>query len=247
VTRVDPLPEELAGKKAADMTPEELERLFAWIRAAYDSEIGYVDEQIGRLFERLRLEEAIVLFLSDHGEEFYEHGDLTHGQNLYAETARVPLLLRLPNGAASGRVTAPVSTLDVVPTLRRLLELPAVEQDQGRDLLAAASDRPIHGLLEGKSGQHPLDEDLRSIVVDGRRLIEWGDGRVELFDIARDPGEKEDIAAERPELVSDLLLRLEDLERSAPPYPRATCDPRLVNDALRERLKAIGYLGEDPD
>ena len=94
----------------------------AWIKAAYDSEIGFVDSRIRAVFEMLGLESAVVVFTSDHGEEFYEHGDLTHGQNLYGESVHVPLLLQLPNGSARyGRVKSSCSTLDTIPTFRQLL------------------------------------------------------------------------------------------------------------------------------
>jgi arylsulfatase A-like enzyme len=244
LTRIEPLPEALRGKQAADLSAEELDDLLEWLKAAYDSEIGYVDQHIGMLFERLGLEEAIVVLLSDHGEEFYEHGDLTHGQNLYGETVRVPLLVHLPGGERAGHVDAPVSTLDVVPTLRRLLGLTQADQDEGQDLLAATRGRPIHGILEGKSGQHPLDEDMRSIVVDEHRLIEWGDGRVELFDVANDPWERADLSVAQPDTVTELRRRLDLLEGAAPRFARARCDPPPIDDAMRERLQAIGYLGD---
>jgi arylsulfatase A-like enzyme len=247
LTRVGSLPADLRGKRAVDMTTEELDRLLEWMRAAYDSEIGYVDDRIGRLFDELGLEDAVVVFLSDHGEEFYEHGDLTHGQNLYAETVRVPLLVHLPGGIRAGRVRAPVSTLDVVPTLRRLLGLPPADQDQGLDLFAASAGRAVHGILEGKSGQHPLEDDMRSIVVNDRRLIEWSGGRVELFDVADDPWERDDLASALPAAVSELRRQLAVMESSAPRFPRTRCDPPPIDDALRDRLKAIGYLGEGSD
>jgi arylsulfatase A-like enzyme len=244
LSRLDPQPEEFAGKRAEGLSAEELDGLFAWIKAAYDSEIGFVDARIREVFESFGLEDAVVIFLSDHGEEFYEHGDLTHGQNIYAETVRVPLFVHLPGGARSGRVDTPVSTLDVVPTLRRLLGLPASEQDEGRDLLAARSVLPIHTSLEGKSGQHPLEDDLRSVARDDRRLIVRGDGSAQLYDISRDPLERADIAAGSPEVVAELRREIIGLGASARRYEHATCLPTPADAARLERLRAIGYLGD---
>ena len=91
LTRLDPTPEGYADTSAADLSSGELEALFGWIKGAYDSEIGFVDQHIREVFESLGLEDAVVVFLADHGEEFYEHGALTHGLNLHVETTRVPL------------------------------------------------------------------------------------------------------------------------------------------------------------
>ncbi len=244
LTRLEPMPPGLDGKKTRDLSPEELLDLLVWMRAAYDSEIGFVDSRIRQVFESLGLEDALVVFTADHGEEFYEHGDLTHGQNLYGETVRVPLLLHLPAAAQSGRVPVPVSTLDIVPTIRRALQLPDSEQDVGQDLLSNAERNPVLGILAAKSGQHSLEDDLHSIVVDNYRLITTARGRVELYDLATDPWERTDLAEELPEVCDALLRRLRRLEAAAPRFQPASRLPTQPSEALLEHLRGIGYLGD---
>jgi len=139
-------------------------------------------------------------------------------------------------------VQSHVSTLDVVPTLRRLLQLPPAEQDEGQDLLADVTRLAVVGYLEGKSGQHPLENDLRSVVLGDHRLIAAEDGRVELFDLAHDPQERTDLAAEMPALAAQLLRELDRLERSAPRFPRAWRLPSRPSDAMLEHLRGLGYL-----
>jgi choline-sulfatase len=248
MTRLDPGPAGFEGKRASDMSPQELREVMTWIRAAYDSEIGFVDARIRALFESLQLDQAVVFFLADHGEEFFEHGDLTHGQNLYAETVRVPLLLYQPQpGARRGRVQANVSTLDIIPTLRQLIDLPPSQQDRGQDLLAAASvpRQPVLALLAGKSRNHSQDENLHSIVVGDLRLIAVEGGGAELYDIAGDPLETRDLAAERPDATRELLLELDRLQRSAPAYKHLARIPPPPSEAMREHLKGIGYAGDE--
>ncbi len=246
MTRIDPLPEEFEGRKARELAPDEIHDLMVWAKAAYDSEIAYLDAHIRQVFELLRLEEAVVVCLADHGEEFWEHGELTHEQNLYCETLRVPLLLHMPQvGGPRGRAQAHVSTLDVLPTLRRLLGLSPSHQDQGQDLLGDGDRRPVYALLESKSGQHELDRDLRSIVFGGRKVIALEGGRPELYDLAADPLERVDLAEQHPEIVAEMLRLLEETERAAPRYPRTTRLPQPPSEALLEHLRGIGYAGDD--
>lgn len=244
MTRLEPGPEELEGKKAQDLSAAEVDYLLAWIHAAYDSEIGFLDSRIRDVFEMLALDDAVVIFLADHGEEFYEHGDLTHGQSLYGESVRVPLVVALPGeGSPRGRIREHVSTLDLVPTMRAILQLPPSKQDRGRDLLAGGERGAVIGHLGGKSGQHPLENDLRSIVVGNHRLIATEDGRAELYDLAQDPYERRDLAEDLPEVASELLARLVETENSSRRFPPAF---RLPDEESREEmiehLRALGYV-----
>jgi len=246
LTRLDPRPEWLGDTRAQDLSPDDMREIMSWIRDAYDSEIGFVDSKIRALFEMLDLDESVVLFLADHGEEFYEHGDLTHGQNLYAETVRVPLLLHQPGpDSPHGRVTTSVSTLDVVPTLRGILGLPASAQDQGHDLLAASEKRPVVSYLPDESGQHPLGKDLRSIVLGHYKLIDQRGHGVELYDISADALEQHNIAEQYPGVVADLLEQLDQIHQSARAYPRTTRLPEPPSETMREHLRGIGYAGGD--
>jgi arylsulfatase A-like enzyme len=243
MTRIDPLPAALEGRSAADLSMNEVAELLAWSKAAYDSEIGFVDARIRELFEMFDMERSIVVFLADHGEEFYEHAHLTHGQNLYHETVRVPFFLYLPDeDAPRGRVSSPVGTIDVVPTLRRLLGLPDSDQDQGRDLLGGGPRGPVLAILE--PDQVFADADLRSIVSGNYRLIAAAGGQLELYDISRDPLERVDLAATLPEVTTELLDALDRIERSVPRYKRVTRIPPAPNEAMLEHLRGLGYIGK---
>lgn len=94
----------------------------------YDAEIRGVDRAVGRLAagleERGLFEGSVLVLTSDHGEAFLEHGRLGHGGDLYEESLRVPLLLKLPGSRGAGRVVqARVTTLDVMPTILELAGL----------------------------------------------------------------------------------------------------------------------------
>jgi arylsulfatase/arylsulfatase A len=113
--------------------------------------IRIVDTEIGRLFERLKelgLEDkTLVIFMSDHGEEFFDHGKTTH-HGTYSEVTHVPLIIRWPGVIPEGaQVYETVRTIDVMPTILQLCRLPVPEAVQGQSLL------PLFAEAERKSGR----------------------------------------------------------------------------------------------
>src|SRR2546427_3150515 len=107
----------------------------------YDGEIAFADAQLGRLFEWLRYSgresDTVVAVLSDHGESLGEDGELTHAVLIYGATLHVPFLLAGPGRPGCATVPARVTTVDVAPTLLRLLGLPPPPEMTGRDLRTA--------------------------------------------------------------------------------------------------------------
>lgn len=233
----------------------------------YDGGIRHADTQlVGPLLRRLErlglLENTIVVFVSDHGEEFMEHGLVRHDQ-LYDEIVRVPLIVYLPPRATGGSAfagvrDARVSLLDLTPTL---LELLGIEYDasvfQGRSLVpwisgAETRDRPVYaeGLM-GKWGPDSLTDQarLQSVLrvgdykIYGRELK--GSELFELFDIGADPGETTRVSQTQPEALADMRARLEVVRkanaafRAAHGYQAAELDH---DDALVEELRALGYV-----
>jgi arylsulfatase A-like enzyme len=112
----------------------------------YDGSIRALDSEIARLMERLRAlglaDDTLVVFTSDHGEEFLEHGRMFHGQSVYGELNQVPLLFHLPRGVPAGVVVdETVQTIDIMPTILELCGLPAPGKLQGHSLIPLMSGR----------------------------------------------------------------------------------------------------------
>lgn len=165
----------------------------------YDQSLRYLDRAIAPIFERLNDNDTLII-LSDHGEEFWEHGGFEHGHSLYEELLRVPLIIDSP-AVAAGRVDAPASLLDVTPTILDIAGLPAMASAQGMSLLGATHQQPdALAALQSRPqgfGFVLYDEGGWGAWSDGQKWVSQG-GVPEVFDLRTDPGEQEPTALSTP-------------------------------------------------
>lgn len=231
------------------------ETLFA---ADYRSEIGYLDGELAEVHDILEpaSDETIFIYLSDHGEEFDEHGSTGHGPTLYTELTHVLMLAGGP-GLGAGRVEETVSLVDVLPTVA---ELAGVEPEAGWEGRSLA---PL--LLEGDARADDLRERLRerpvfahrmfssyrnlarwALMQDDWKLISsWGES-YELFDHATDPNEKDDIERSQRKAFKALEARLEEfVERMRQQEDRSRKVAVQLDEELLERLAELGYVGDE--
>ena len=234
------------------LAPDEL----ALVRSAYEGEIHEGDAAFGALLDGLEAlgvgGKTAIAFTADHGEGFDEHGHRGHGVRLYQETAHVPLALRVPGTAGGIRVTFPVQHIDLAPTFLARAGLPRPADLLGWDLASVARARP------------PADDPQR-LLVSGltyagadKVAVRWGtlklvaneepevpsSGRFELYDLARDPGETRNIAAEMPEAVEYLWMEsraLRSLEEALRARVGAGRKVELSPE-YKEALRALGYV-----
>jgi arylsulfatase A-like enzyme len=220
-----------AGTKA--LRPGDLDHIVA----AYDAEISSADagfsELLALLRELGRYDSSVIMLTSDHGEAFGERGRIGwHGDTLYDEQLRVPLVVRLPGGRLAGTtVDGQVRGVDLAPTILSLLGLPAPEEFSGAalDIAERVGAEPRWALAEVDGSPNELSV----------RTPRWKWYRGRLYDLAADPGEITDVAPRRPEVEQDLAGRLADLMRSRAPAGET---PIEVDEDLQERLKALGYV-----
>jgi arylsulfatase A-like enzyme len=176
----------------------------------YDREVARAAAGVEAMMEELAgrdlLRNTAVLFFADHGEEFGDHGAAFHGQTLYDEAVRVPLLLVAP-GLAAGRVSSPVSLLDLPPTAMELLGLDAHIPDGwvGRSLLEAPAG-PVFVEVFQPGGTQRLHGVLRW----PWKLIYRQDSNLfELYDLANDPTERMNLYDPVPDVAADLASLLD--------------------------------------
>lgn len=115
------------------------------LMALYDAEILYTDSNVEKMVKRLeedeRLDSTLIVVLSDHGEEFGEHGFFGHKYNLYEETTQIPLMMRLPGTIPAGlEVKGVTSIVDVAPTILDIVDVPGGEKMWGRSSLPVFED-----------------------------------------------------------------------------------------------------------
>jgi arylsulfatase A-like enzyme len=239
---------------------------YEYVLALYDGEISYVDDQVGRLLDRLDerrlLDSTVVALTSDHGEEFKEHGGMGHKSSVHVEQLRVPLIITHPSAIKEGqRVSSQASLVDIYPTLVGLIGEKSSAAAQGIDLgrfftkadeaaPAAHEEAPTSPPQFGELG--PLDRSWeapfrkRAIRTDRYKLIlNFENGSKKLFDIRTDPVERHDLYAS---MRNDPEIR--DLERRLMAFIEAgaahNAGSRLRNEIeldqkVREQLRALGY------
>jgi arylsulfatase A-like enzyme len=211
------------------------------MRDEYLAEIASFDQALRELFDGLDahgvLKNAVVVLTADHGEEFHEHGVVGHGLDLFEETLHVPLLLLVP-GQRPGVADGTVSLIDVAPTILELVGARAEPRFEGRSLLSQGARDPAYAeLLLNTVAKEPPQN--RALVDGSRKIIHALDGRQQFYDLTRDPAEHDPAAFDgqvRAELVEKLDAWQARARRDASPE-----EQRQVDDAIRERLRALGY------
>jgi len=208
----------------------------AHVIALYDGVIAEMDAELVELLDAIdrHAPRTIVIILSDHGEEFGQHGMFTHNQ-LYREVLHVPLIIRHPDRPGGQRIGERVSLIDLAPTILEMLSIPPDAQFQGRSLLdrvePVESSRPVFS-------EFPLGNRL-ALVERDQKLMRTQDHE-ELYDLRRDPEERNDLL--RAETAGSPAARPPDLAALRDALARVTRD----NAALRERL-GVRESSEAPD
>jgi choline-sulfatase len=193
-----------------------------YTRAAYDGEVWFTDQQVGRVLDYVQnapiAKDTAIIVTADHGEALGEHNMSWHGAELWEMLVHVPLLVYVPD-APPRRDAPPRSHIDLVPTI---LDLEAVKKPtdgslDGVSLLAdvrlakdaTPKERDVY--MDMPAG--PWNVHRRALITGkspGMKLIHLGGPQYQLFDLAADPGEKNDLSSDK-ERVKELADRMTEL------------------------------------
>ncbi|MBI2895118.1 MAG: sulfatase-like hydrolase/transferase [Deltaproteobacteria bacterium] len=195
------------------LTHEGFEPFGSTRRDQYDGEVRFTDHHLGRLFDAIAAsawaDRAAIVLTSDHGEAFGEHDAFFHGRDLWDEMVRVPLMIRVPGGAAR-RVGRRVSLVDVAPTIFDLAGVPPPDGLSGASLLPevlgqSLPERDVYAELP----VGPYNDERRALIHDGWKITHIASGnRYLLFHLDDDPRELHDLGTSRPADLARMKDRL---------------------------------------
>jgi len=245
------------------INPQMPKRDLEHLLARYDGEIRFTDEHVGRVLDKLKalgvLDNTIVMIVSDHGDEFFEHGNKGHHRTVYDEVLRIPFALRLPGGEHAGKaIETPVTLLDVFPTL-----LDAA----GFTPPADAEGESLAGWLRGEA---PKREAIYSDFYDKRgfnlqvarltpesktiqhfnRITHPKRGPLEYYDLASDAAESDNRADQHPaELATSVQEMTGWLDQQWRMHRRTEGSDGggasiELDEETMKRLESLGYVGE---
>jgi arylsulfatase A-like enzyme len=259
--------DDLPTQSQIDSTDVDQELFIEHEKDWYDGSIRAMDQEVARLMEGLEelgiADETLFVFVSDHGEEFLEHGYHFHGNNVYGEMVNVPLMMWWPGVLPAGtRVERTTENIDMMPTVLELAGVEPPEEVQGQSLLPLIVDpggesdfgairRAAFAERVSTPGiqEMGLPHDQYAIVLDGWKLVknenhadDWPE--YELYDHEADPLNLNDVASEHPDVVERLASELETwreyaLARKPPP------DSETLEGLSEEeiaRLRSLGYI-----
>lgn len=186
-------------------------------RGIYDEKIQRADAKFKQFldeYQKLNLTgRTVFIVTSDHGTEFAEHGRFDHGFTLYDEQLHVPLIIKTPGPPVGKAITDRVSSIDVMPTILELVDLDvpadARQQMRGRSLVPALKGETIARDVFSETDYRMFTFKRSIIAPDGWKLIYTAESQKrELYDLANDPGEQYDLAAQASGRADELQRRL---------------------------------------
>ncbi len=224
----------------------------------YCAEITIDDRRIGQvLFELSKQglwERTVVWLLSDHGEEFWEHGWNGHGAKLYEESVQTVSVVSYPSRLGiQQRVSEPVTHADILPTITQWFDFPEVQSVHGRSLLSLMEGEPVewnHPLFLHHGGgldpgPHPSDK--QAILQKNKKLIWWTEkNEWEYYSLMKDPEEKQnqvDLNQDyQAHLESTLKKHLNEAKIIRDSFMKPGATEFILSDKDRENLEHLGYI-----
>jgi len=224
-------------------------------------QVKKIDKQIGRILDFLEknnlYENTIIVLIADHGDAFGEHGENNHRSFLYDTTIRIPLIIKGPAGLKGVTIPNQVRSIDIVPTILELLEIPL----QGNYNFNSVEGESLLKIMEGNTREDRLayietcEEVSRKNWLHFKRhyvglrtgnwklIIDKLNGTKQLYDLKNDPNEIHNLVNQQEEIARELEKKLNDITKMQDKNKiRKTSQTDHEIENIKERLKKLGYL-----
>jgi len=225
-----------------------------YLKQLYIKEVESVDERVGFIIKALKrkrlFDKTFIIFTSDHGELFGEHGEWGHSLSYYEELVKVPLILSGPGIPAAKTANSIFSHIDLMATLKGLLSVDYADIGQGKNF----SEFSMHQ-LENNSAYfvekclNMRRASIDAILAKNHKLITFSNNKTQLFKLLDDPNELNDISNESPKLIEELKLKINKIrdenKEKRDKYLSQIESKDIENNVSQEtlkRLKSLGYL-----
>ncbi len=252
-----------------NMPRRDLEHLIA----LYDGEIAWTDEHIGKIMSELSdlglTDSTVVVLLSDHGTEFFEHGLKGHRETLYDEVIHIPLIIRWPQRLPTGaRLEPQVRIVDVLPTVLELAGLEAPQKIMGQSLLPLvdtgtlphdnlvvaelmtdAGTLTVDGHWAPKDPRFEIQHRLRAFRRPDHKLIyDLNRDETQIFDLGKDPGEQMPVGPDDATIAAAAQKDAEEGRKWLSDYDAfvgAHSKASEIPPHVQEKLQVLGYVEDD--
>ncbi|MFH1874287.1 MAG: sulfatase [Pseudomonadota bacterium] len=234
------------------------EELVNYLVNIYDGQIRFVDESIKEMLEGLRrsgvLDNTVIIFTADHGEEFWDHDNFGHGHSMYGEVIKVPFIIWGP-GVKPLKIQTPVRLVDALPTALGLAKISTqVDDFEGVDIFKFIKEKEKPAQLPVFAyGTHYGDEKkalikdnhkliVNTVITEGNAALEGPHSQVleELYDLEKDERERNNLINKKPDLASYLNRELNAYLKPTKSFNIQKF--KSVTDERIEKLKALGYV-----
>lgn len=217
------------------------------LKQLYAKEINYVDKNIGSLFDYLKaknfFDNSLIIFTSDHGEEFWEHNNFTHGHSMYEEVIHIPLIIKFPKKIIKiGKSNINVSLIDIAPTILNILNIKTPYNYSGLNLLNIIDNPEEYQTRTVFAENTCFYNEKKAVIHNGYKLI-LDDAKTELYDLINDPKEKNPLKNEsqKNNLLSILLNWQEENNTFSNMHNLTLSKDKEYSKELKLMLKSLGY------
>ena len=192
------------------LSPDDVKFLIA----LYDEKIQRADEKLGNFFREYATlglnDKTIFIITSDHGEEFYEHGQIDHGHSLYDELIKTPLFIKTPKTTANVKINSQTSGADIMPTILSSVGIKTPTIFDGVDLSQFTKTQLKRNVISETEYRYVVDQRSIRTTTGWKFIKDVSSNLDELYDIKNDPKEKNNLINKSTKITKTLMKKLDE-------------------------------------